>query len=72
MKELIKAAEKLLKLHPTPWTIFDNGFDGYVKDATGNFIFGGEPCEGRVSKTDKDIVALVKTINALGELLKEE
>lgn len=72
MKELTKAAKKLFNLRPTPWTIFDDGFYGFVKDANGISIFGGEPCEGRVDATDKDIVALIKTINALGEFLKEE
>jgi hypothetical protein len=40
-----------------PWTYFDNGFDGGIKNADGEMIFGGEPFEGRLELTD--VVRLV-------------
>ena len=65
LKDVINNAKYLFSMHPAPWSIFDNGFDGYVVDANGHFIFGGEPCEGRVDAEDKEIVALVDVINSL-------
>ena len=64
-KDVFCNAEYLFKMHPAPWSIYDNGCDGYVADANGHGIFGGEPCEGRVSADDKEIVALVDVINSI-------
>ena len=72
MKELIKKANTLFRFHPTPWRFYTDGFFGFIDAANGKHIVGGEPCEGYVSKSDKNLVALVKTINALGALMKEE
>lgn len=72
MKELTKAAEELFSFHPTPWRIEADHLDGWVVDASDRQIFGGEACEGYVDESCEEIVALIKTINALGEFLKEE
>lgn len=69
-KDVFYNAEYLFKMHPAPWSIYDNGYDGYVADANGCWIFGGEPCEGRVSEDDPEIVALVDVINSLSVWMK--
>ena len=69
-KDVFYNADYLFKMHPAPWRIHDNGFDGYVVDANGCRIFGGEPCEGRVSEDDPEIVALIDVINSLAVWMK--
>jgi hypothetical protein len=69
-KDVFYNAKYLFKMHPAPWRIYDNGFDGYVQDANGYKLFGGEPSEGRVSAKDKGIVALVDVINSLSVWMK--
>ena len=70
LKDVINNAKYLFSMHPAPWGFFDNGFDGYVVDANGRWIIGGEPCEGRVDKDDKEIVALIDVINSLWVYMK--
>ena len=72
LKDVINNAKYLFSMHPAPWGIFDNGFSGYVVDANGEWMFGGEPCEGRISADDKDIVALIDVINSLWVCMKGE
>jgi hypothetical protein len=72
MEELIKSAEELFKLHPTPWSIYDDELVGFVQDANKIWMFGGGNNEGRVDETDECIVALIRIINALGKFMKEE
>ena len=71
-RDLFANADSLFSMHPAPWSIDADGFDGYVVDANGNEIFGGERCEGYVSKNDPEIVALVDTVNSLAVLIKEK
>lgn len=71
-KDVIGNAEYLFSMHPAPWVIDADGFDGYVKDANNNTVFGGECCEGYVSTDDADIVALVDVINSLWVYMKGE
>lgn len=71
-KDVIGNAEYLFSLHPAPWRIESDNFDGYVVDANGKHIFGGECCEGYVSEKDKEIVALVDVINSLWVYMKGE
>lgn len=42
----IKAREQAAT--PGPWEYTDNGFDGYISSKNGDFLIGGEPCEGRI------------------------
>lgn len=63
--DVINNAEYLFSMHPAPWRFWNNGFDGYVRDANNDIILGGEPHEGYVDENDKDIVALVDVINSL-------
>ena len=72
LKDVLGSAKYLFSMHPAPWGFFTNGCDGYVVDANGKFIFGGEKCEGYVSKDDREIVALVDVINSLWVYLKGE
>lgn len=72
MKKVVTKAKKLFKIAPAPWSICEYGIDGYVVDANGKKIFGGELGEGYVGKDDAEIVALVDTINALAIELKGE
>ena len=70
--DVLGNAKYLFSMHPAPWSFFENDIDGYVKDANGKFIFGGERCEGFVSKDDPEIVALVDTVNSLAVYMKEK
>lgn len=72
LKDVINNAEYLFSMHPAPWGFYEHSIDGFVVDANGQFIFGGECCEGFVSKNDKDIVALVDVINSLWAFMKGE
>lgn len=70
--DVLGNAEYLFSMHPAPWGFYERGIDGYVHDANGKFIFGGERCEGFVSKDDLEIVALVDTVNSLAIYMKEK
>lgn len=72
LKDVLGNATYLFSMHPAPWGFFEKGCDGYVVDANGKFIFGGEEHEGYVSKDDKEIVALVDVINSLWAYMKGE
>ena len=72
IKDVYENAKQLLTLHPTPWSFKTNSLEGYVVDAIGKQIFGGENHEGRVDERDDGIVALVDTINSLAVLMKGE
>jgi len=65
LKDVIGNTKYLFAMHPTPWQIESDSLDGYVVDADGKRIFGGEYGEGYVSKNDKNIVALVDVVNSL-------
>lgn len=71
-KDLLNNAKALLKEHPTPWGFYNDDLDGYVVDANGHWIFGGEACEGYVSPKDESIVLIVDVINSLGAYMKGE
>ena len=70
--DVLGNANYLFSMHPAPWSFYEKGIDGYVQDANGKFIFGGEYCEGHVSKDDLEIVALVDTVNSLAVYMKEK
>lgn len=72
LKDLLGNAEYLFSMHPAPWGFYKSGIDGYVVDANGNKIFGGERGEGYVSENDKEIAALVDVINSLWVYMKGE
>ena len=71
-KDVIGNAEYLFSMHPAPWGFYARGIDGYVVDANGSRIFGGEKCEGYVGEDDKEIAALVDVINSLWVYMKGE
>lgn len=52
---------------PAPWTYKDNGFDGCIYDANGDFVCGGEPSEGRIERKLGQFI--VRAVNAHEELL---
>ena len=70
LKDVLGNAKYLFSIHPAPWKIESDDLDGYVVDANGKKIFGGECGEGYVSENDKDIVALVDVINSLRFYMK--
>ena len=70
--DVLGNAKYLFSMHPAPWSFYEKGIDGYVQDADGKFIFGGEYCEGHVSKDDPEIVALVDTVNSLAVYMREK
>ena len=72
LADVTNNAEYLFSMHPAPWGFYARDIDGYVVDANGKHIFGGEYCEGYVSTADKDIVALVDVINSLWRYMKGE
>lgn len=71
-KDVLSNAEYLFSMHPGPWEIRADTLNGYVYDANGEIIFGGESHEGYVSENDEDIVALVDVINSLCVYMKGE
>ena len=58
-KDVVANAKPLLELHPAPWHFYNHGIDGWVVDANGKYVFGGEAGEGYVSQEDPEIAALV-------------
>jgi hypothetical protein len=71
LKDVINNAKYLFSMHPAPWGFYENNCNGYVVDANGGWIFGGEYNEGYVGKDDKEIAALVDVINSLYVCMKE-
>ncbi len=71
LRELERAAT------PGEWTYHDNGFDGGIclkiqaHEKSVSYIFGGEPCEGRIEPDDPDAALVVAMRNALPEMLDE-
>lgn len=72
LKDVLGNAKHLFSMHPAPWSIKDDGLDGYVYDANGERIFGGELGEGYVCSGYEEIVALVDVINSIGVYMKGE
>lgn len=72
LKDVLGNAEHLFSMHPAPWRFYARGIDGYVVDASGSWIFGGERGEGYVDEDDEEIVALVDVINSLWRYMKGE
>lgn len=72
LKDVLGNAEYLFSMHPAPWGFYQRGVDGYVVDANGSWIFGGEKYEGYVTEDDKEIAALVDVINSLWVYMKGE
>lgn len=70
LADVIGNAKYLLSMNPAPWSFYDGPAGGYVQDANGQLIFGGEPCEGYVSARDPEIVALVDTVNSLAVFMR--
>lgn len=68
--DVLGNAKHLFSMNPAPWSFYDGAAGGYVQDANGILIFGGEPCEGYVSDKDPEIVALVDTVNSLAVLMR--
>ncbi len=72
LKDVLNNAKHLFSMHPAPWKINFDSLDGYVDDANGKHIFGGEYGEGYIDTDDKEIVALVDVINSLWVYMKGE
>lgn len=72
LKDVLGNAKHLFSIHPAPWNFYEHGIDGYVNDANGKHILGGERGEGYVGKEDTEIVALVDVINSLWVYMKGE
>lgn len=47
-KQLAEIKARAEKATPGPWEYTDNGFDGCISSKDGDFLIGGEPCEGRI------------------------
>lgn len=56
--------------NPTPWHYKDDGFLGCIKGADGKFIFGGEPCEGRIEPDDANMLFAIRVVNSHEALLE--
>ena len=72
LRDVIGNATLLFSMHPAPWSISSDKYEGYVVDANSIEIFGGEWCDGYVSEKDPGIVALVDTVNSLAVWIKEK
>lgn len=72
IKDVVANAKVLFEMHPAPWGFYERGIDGYVVDANGKTIFGGEYCEGYVSKDDPEVAALVNLVNSVAAYMKGE
>lgn len=72
IKDVLSSAKTLLDMHPAPWNFYEGSIDGYVVDANNEKIFGGEYCEGYVSRDDHDIAALVNLVNFVAAYMKGE
>lgn len=65
--KLTQHARMLNAIAPLPWSIKSNGMDGYIYDAEGKAIFGGESGEGYISEDDEIAQMLVKLVNDFAE-----
>lgn len=63
VNKLIQHAKMLNAIAPMPWSIKSDGMDGYIYDADGKAIFGGESGEGYIGEDDEIAMMLVKLIN---------
>ena len=72
IKTVTANAKALFEMHPAPWHFDEHICGGYVADANGMWIFGGEPCEGYVGKDMPEIVALVNLVNSVAAYMKGE
>lgn len=70
LTDIVGNADYLFLMHPAPWKIESNSLDGYVVDAKGNHIFGGEVCEGYVSENNVTIQALVDLVNSVWAFMR--
>lgn len=70
LDDVINNAKHLFTMHPTPWKICNNGCDGYIADANGKKVFGGETAEAFIAEDNERIVALVDVINSIGVYMK--
>lgn len=71
-KDVLGNAKHLFSIYPTPWKICNNGYDGYIADAKGKRVFGGETAEAFIAEDNERIVALVDVINSIGVYMKGE
>lgn len=65
--KLTQHARMLNAIAPLPWSIKSDGMDGYIYDAEGEAIFGGESGEGYISKDNEIAQMLVKLVNDFAE-----
>lgn len=54
---------------PGPWIYKDNGHDGVIYDASGEWVTGGEPSDGRIEPDDQNLPLLLAARTALPALL---
>jgi len=67
----IKELRRLLDAAgPRPWKIYVRGIDGYINDAVGSRLLGGESSEGYVDENTPAAAAIVKVSEHIDELLK--
>lgn len=57
--------QTLNSIAPLPWSVKEDDISGYIVDAEGNWIFGGEIDAGMVSAKDPVVAALLGTVNML-------
>jgi hypothetical protein len=70
--DVLGNARYLFSMNPAPWSFYEGAGGGYVQDANGILIFGGEPHEGYVSDKDPEIVALVDTVDSLAVYMRNK
>lgn len=71
-EDIQKLKEACEKATPGPWRYTDNGFDGHIKGPQDDdYVFGGEPSEGRVEGNDPNVVLVMLAREYLPKLLDE-
>lgn len=79
-KQLAEIKARAEKATPGPWEYTDNGFDGCISSKDGDFLIGGEPCEGRIEHDANtefichartDIPALISEVEQMTKQFEE-
>jgi len=78
IKAFVEQTEAVCKAAPTlPWVYVDDGFDGYIAPENNktDWLFGGEPCEGRIEGNEPETLFVLAASTALPralEIIKEQ
>lgn len=73
----VEQTEAVCKAAPSlPWVYVDDGFAGYIASkGSKEWLFGGEPCEGRIEGNEPETLFVLAASSALPralEIIKEQ